>query len=275
MLCQIGKCAVYAEQHGRVLVIGTRITGFQEPFGQYFESLNPRIVFATRQLLDYLNTLDVYPDCVKGKIHTYRKEYSIVHRNFVCIENGDLLSFNFGCAYGERLLMHHALGGGKKSIDALKQLRLRGEMVARLRERISILGKHYVGIHVRHTDYKSDYKPFLRMIAKNFEEPHIALCTDSLEVLDYARSIFRQPVHNFCAFPDGSAGPLHTSNQLDKRETNTDSILDLFTLAKANTLFLVPISNGSQYHNSSGISGYSRLAGELKKNRPLLNALIS
>lgn len=274
MLCQIGKCAVYAQMHQRILVIGTRMTGFQEPFWQYFESLNPRIVFASPALLDHLNTLDVYPPFLMGRLKNSRPQYSVAHRNFVFANTGAPLSFDFGRVYAESLLVHHAHGGGLQSLEALKHLRLRGELIEKLHARLSVAGEHYAGIHVRHTDYQSDYKPFLNSLVDKITQPHVVLCTDNKEVLDYARGIFRQPLHNFSAIPDIGGRPLHHGNPANKQQINTDAILDLFTLAKASTLFLTPISNASRYNNHSGYSGYSRLAGALNQNPALVNALL-
>lgn len=274
MLCQIGKCAVYAKQHHRVLVIGTRMTAFQESFADYFASLNPGIVFASLPLLDHLNTLDVYPPFLAGKLHVNSARYSAQRRNFVGGIHDELLSFDFGRAYPARLLVHHAHGGGLQSLEALKHLRLRGNLIEELHARLASIGANYVGIHVRHTDYQSDYELFLNTLADKITRPHIVLCTDNKEVLDYARGIFRQPLHNFSTIPDVGGRPLHQETQLNKRQINTDSILDLLTLAKASVLFLAPINNARQY-GGGRYSGYSRLAGALNQNPPLVDSLLA
>lgn len=267
MLCQIGKCADYAEKHGRVLAIHTDPVEFGIGLETCFATLVPGIVFATPELLVALAGLDVYPHALQGQVNTYAAHYSGERRNYVLADNGAPISFDFARDYAEPLLVHHACGGGLLSLDALRRLRLKPDMVDGFHARIRTIGKNYTGVHVRHTDYRTDYPGFFDAIADKIPQGRIVVCTDNREVLDYARAIFGARVHNFANLPDVGGRPLHYDNGLDKHIINSDSILDLITLARARRLYLARISLGHY-------SGYSRLAAALNQNQPLVDRLL-
>lgn len=267
MLCQVGKCAAYAEKHGRVLVIDTGPVAFGIGLETYFEPLVPGIVFATPGLLGALSRLDVYPHALRERVNTYAAHYSGERRNFVLDGSGEPISFDFGQDYAEPLLVHHACGGGLLSLEALRRFRLKPDMVEGFYARIRVVGKSYAGVHVRHTDYRTDYPGFFDTIADRIPQDRIVVCTDNREVLDYARAIFGVRVHNFADLPDMGGRPLHYDNQLDRHSINSNSILDLITLARARRLYLARVSQGHY-------SGYSRLAAALNQNQQLVDQLL-
>jgi hypothetical protein len=267
MLCQIGKCATYAEQHGRMLVVDAFATSFGDDLGRYFAPVDSSIVFANPQILRQLETLDVFPRTLAGRVNAYRHQFSMEHRNWVTVDSNEPISFDFTRDYDEPLLVHHARGGGNQSSDALQRLTLRRHMVEKFYARISIVGRNYAGIHVRHTDYRSDYVSFFQSLAGKVQQDRIVICTDSREVLEYGKAFFSQRVYSFAAIPHTGGRPLHEGNRLNKQVINTDAILDLITLARARSLFITKVSSGHY-------SGYSRLAAALNQNQPLVDALL-
>lgn len=257
----------YAARHGRTLVIDTLSTAFGDDLGQYFEPLDASVVFASPALLDHLEKLGTYPRCLQGRLNTYAHRYSRAHRNYVTTDTHELISFDFNRAYEEPLLVHHACGGRLASLGALQHLRLRQAIAESFYSRMAILGRRYAGVHVRHTDYRSDYVRFFHTIAGKIKQDRILICTDNREVLEYGKAFFKLPVYNFSALPDMNGKPLHYRNQPDKRGTNTDSILDLIMLARSRMLFITPVNNGRY-------SGFSLLAAALNQNQPLVDALL-
>lgn len=275
MLCQIGKCAIYAEKHERLLVIDTFNTAFRDDLGRYFTPVeNDRIVMANQALLESLGVLEVVPACLSGQVNDYQQLYAPKRKHFITVDTLEAISFDFRQAYQEPLLVHHNCGGGLHSIDALQRLRLTRPMTEAFQARIAALGGPYAAIHVRHTDYQSDYIKFFNSLAGRIPQDRIVICTDNLEVLKYGKRFFRKPVFNFSILPDQNDAPLHSNPLLSKQQVNSDSILDLMTLARANTLFITAISNGAR-HNGTRYSGYSRLAAALNRNQPIVDSLLS
>lgn len=274
MLCQIGKCAIYAEKHQRQLVIDTFNTAFRDDFSRYFTPINHgRITMANQALLEHLGVLDVAPACLSGRVNAYPSLYTAERKHFITADTLETISFDFRQAYQEPLLVHHNCGGGLHSIDALQRLRLTRPMIDAFRARLATLGGPYAAIHVRHTDYQSDYIKFFNHLAGRIPQDRIVICTDSLEVLEYGKRFFRKPVSHFSILPDQHT-PLHSNPHLNKQQVNSDSILDLLMLGRANTLFITTISNGAR-HNGTRYSGYSRLAAALNRNQPVIDSLLS
>lgn len=267
MLCQIGKCAVYAKKHARTLIIDTGAVEFRVGLEKYFVPLAPGIVFATPDLVATLENLATHPPTLSGRLNAYSAHYSGECRNYVLAGTRDRISFDFGRDYAEPLLVHHACGGGLLSLDCLGRFKLSPEMVDKFYARIEVVGRHYVGVHVRHTDYRTDYVKFFNVIADKIRQEPIVVCTDNREVVDYAKAIFGSSIHSFADLPDMGGQPLHYGNQLDRQTINTDSILDLITLARARKLFVTPVSKGH-------FSGYSSLALALNRNQALVDQLL-
>lgn len=118
--------------------------------------------------------------------------------------------------------------------------------------RASFLPKRYIGIHVRNTDRKSDYKKlYLRNKALIQSYPAVYLATDCKEVLEFFKANVN--VHNFTAFPsDGK--PLHLSG-LSNTDKFMDMICDLYLIAMADRMLT----------NSKG--GFTRLMAACNSNK--------
>ncbi|MDR1911168.1 MAG: hypothetical protein LBQ52_02320, partial [Helicobacteraceae bacterium] len=76
----------------------------------------------------------------------------------------------------ETVLIHEQCGGGSASIFAFSFLDLASSVKDHIRPIVERLGE-YDAIHIRHSDYKTDYKTFLAQIPN--DDRKIALCTDS------------------------------------------------------------------------------------------------
>ncbi|MDR1911977.1 MAG: hypothetical protein LBQ52_06500, partial [Helicobacteraceae bacterium] len=118
---------------------------------------------------------------------------------------------------------------------------------------------------IRHSDYKTDYKTFLAQIPN--DDRKIALCTDSYEVQQYAKSFFGDRVICVSDIPDTGGKPLHGNKNLDRYQTNLTALSDLFVLASAKTLYITKTENGLT-------SGFGSLAMNLNKRPKLVKRLI-
>ena len=78
-------------------------------------------------------------------------------------------------------------------------------------------------------------------------------------------------IHSFAALPENGGRPLHQApDPAVAHARNTDSILDLLTLALARRLIILQVPAQKR----TGYSGFSLLANALKTNRTILKSLI-
>ena len=237
MLCQIEKCARYAREHFRTLVIDTYRTDFSDDFGCYFAPKVPWIITATSEILAHMDTLATYPECLRGNLATYPKHHSQEKTDFVHSEYGIPLGFDFNKAYKEPLLLHHTCGGGQLSFSCLKRFTVSNRIKEQFNSRYAMIGNSYAGIHVRHTDYKTDYITFFDQLRKARIIKPVLLCSDSYKVIKYGKEILGESVFAFSAIPDNGGEPLHHSHALNKRQLNMDCLLDLLMLAHSRKLY--------------------------------------
>lgn len=271
VLCQIGKCAQYAEDFYRILVIDTQRTIFSVPFGNYFTPRAPWIVDADPDILSRLDGLTALPGCIDGRITSYRSHYWPDALNFVEESTKTPISFDFGKDYDTPLLVHHACGGGEDSLACLRRFRVNRPVADKLAARLAIIGNEYSGIHVRHTDYQTDYQAFFSSLltsGKLAEPRPILLCTDNLAVINYGKGLFGASIHTFSTLPDNGSAPLHRDASLDKTLINCDAILDLLMLAKSSMIHATETTGGH-------LSGYTQLALNLHDNPDVLTSLLA
>lgn len=267
MLCQIERCAKYAEDFYRLLVIDTTCTDFSDDFGHYFVPKAPWIVTVNAELLSRLNTFQTYPHALQGRVGSYTSHFSADKRNFVDNDTDELISFDFTRPYNDNLLIHHACGGGQLSVSCLKRFRLSKTIIDQLSARLAVIGDNYCSIHVRHTDYKTDYLPFFDSLLNTEIRGRILLCSDNKEVIDYGKDLFGPSIYSFSEIPDNGGQPLHHDPSLDKRRVNTDALLDLLMLAKSSKLYAANIDSG-------GSSGFTLLAANLLQRPNIFESLL-
>ena len=162
-LCQIEKSISYAEATERIVLIDTSYVepgaGYiKDKFSNYFDCSDPRIRLNSDQMRDDLNALTVFPDFIVNNVDGYKAYYDPKAGNFVERKTKKLISFDFSKDYSEDLVVHHACGGGNLGIYALNRLCLKHNISNELFARISQIKNGYTAIHIRNTDYKSDYK---------------------------------------------------------------------------------------------------------------------
>lgn len=118
-------------------------------------------------------------------------------------------------------------------------------------EKKNLVGSDYLCLHVRNTDYTSNYINFYNKYKEKIHSyAHIYICTDNPEVIDFFVSK-KLNVYNFTTFPDDSghienvdfykckkpkALPLHHSN-IDGRRQLKDLLIDM-SFAADSTEFL-------------------------------------
>ena len=263
MLVQIEKCWRYALAHERHLFVDTTRSGFLDTLENYFLGTD-KVSFGFPDI--GLPPFDCYPECLATDIKDYQIAYDKSLRNYTYAPTHELLTFDFGKSYPQRILIHEQSGGGSESIHALERLRFQPKVKLYISEKIFRLGV-YDAIHVRNTDYKTDYKAFFASIEDKLDKK-IVLCTDDLQCQAYAKSIWGERLNIVTVLPDTRGRPLHMNNELDRYTTNLNALTDLFILAASSNFYYTKLDQGF-------VSGYTKLAELLHARQDLVNKLLN
>lgn len=277
MLCQIERCCRYAEKTRRIVVVDSDYAHspfFREAFAQYFVSRQPRLILDARPLMARLQSLPIFPTFLSGRLQDYRA-YANVPINAWCDSESDLpLSFDFRADYPHPVLLHHQGGGGGDSLFALLRMTLSPGMQQLLVERLRAIGQDWHGVHVRHSDYRTSYGPFLESLAGKPGLP-IFLATDSAAVArDFHDRLGAGRVFSFATLPGDEAGPVHERALSGEAATvrNQDAVADLLMLALSRELSILKLQKNAY---ATQYSGYSRLAHALWSSKIVLRHLLA
>ena len=276
MLCQIEKCCQYADRFGRTVIVDTNFRSsesFHDKFSKYFVSLQSGLVLDADEISDKIDKVDVFPDFITGKVSSYYVRYDTGIENFVEEASGGALTFDFGKNYSERLLGHHAAGGGTKSLAALHRMRVHDAITDVLWERQRLIGPEYTGLHIRNTDFQTEYAASLEELRSKICGP-LFVATDDRNAIEHCQTLFgEERVFSFAKLPDDSDKPLHYVHYpAGTYEANSDAILDLLMLALSKQLYLFRLMPN---RHRATYSGFSVLAVNLKASAPLLRQLLS
>jgi hypothetical protein len=273
-LCQIQLCWEYAEAHGRALIVDGKKSSMFSEFSDFFEPIDSSArVSLNSSSFDFLNgPAECFPAEVTGLINTYRATYSDDCRNMIEVTTGVQLSFDFAKRYEVPILLHDQCGGGTKSFECLNRVVLSKEMRTVVSDAFRRAGSGYIGVHVRNTDYQTDYKPFLESISSEVAGKRLLMCSDDVDAIRYAKNFFSSSdVFAVSDIPDTHQSPIHeerTKLSDEQREKNAiNSIVDLLLLGMSEKLFFTNVTQGFP-------SGYSRLAGYLNENKDVIRGLV-
>jgi hypothetical protein len=273
----MAKCYDYCKKQNRQLFINTDRSGLLDDFSAYFHAPDPRITLgshdAFKKLIAAQTGTSAFTDTHPPALQLGTPDYqSILEKKYwVDQKTRALLTFDFLKSYQEVLLVHEQHGGGK-GIDFLEHLRLNPLVLATIRHRIQTLGR-YDAVHIRNTDYKTDYKPLLKNIIPNTKIP-VVICTDDKNVQQHAIEQYGDKVRLTHALPDLSAtktSTLHGNADLDRYETNLNTLADLFTLASARRLHITKLTD----EQPRKTSGFLMLALSLRKRKDVLIRILS
>jgi len=285
MLCRIEECWQYAERFGRTLVIDTSFGHFKDDFTRYFSvvapSVAPVLPVLSASVLDRLEALDVRPHQVRGRLGTYANVYSSQQRCYVDEASGASLTFDFETDYPEACLLYNNSGGGTVAIDCLKRLRLVPDIADDLRRLLEKLGDNYMAVHVRNTDYRTDYKRFFKSIEREVDDVDLLVCSDDATCVEFARGFFRRSrVFTVSQIPDYGGEPLHRVAMApgERYRANVDALRDLLALAWAKKLFIANLRTPGKFDFlwfRRKHSGYSLLAQALNAERGVIRRLVN
>ena len=280
-LCQIEKCWQYAETHNRILIIDTEYLvagGIGIEFSKLFcliqcnQSIHLKL---TPTLLENLNSLSTYPHSCSGRLNLYKVRYDAGCRNYKDTDNGIQLTFNFNEIYTEELLIHDQCGGGLIGTNCLARLRLTDKFKQDVLNLLTpLIEKKYLAIMIRNTDYKTDYKPIFNEIYEKSINQRLLICSDSIEVQNYAKIFFDKSELITLGIPPDTGGMglasfarLHC-NDGQRYELMVKAVADLMGMANATESIFTRLT-------SNRFSGFALLAGSLRKNPSVVNQLLT
>jgi hypothetical protein len=277
VLCNVERARRYADKFNRTLIVDTNFINaktIKDDFSNYFYTADD-VILNLRTIKDRLCDLTVFPTCVAGKLDSYQAYYDNILGNYAERTTGEKISFEFGLDYGQQLLVQHASGGGVIGVDALSWLRLNEVISAELIRRLKAINAPYIAVHIRHTDFRTDYVYHLNLLKSQLATldcTNLFVATDNIECVQHCKTLFPSlNIFSFSALPK-IATPLHHGRALDpsrRFEVNADSILDLLMLALSRHFVIMPLKPGSP----KTFSGFSRLAHNLRTKQEVLHRL--
>ncbi len=166
--------------------------------------------------------------------------------------------------------------GGIGSLDFLRRVKLSATLRERLRAELSSFGQIFSAVHIRNTDYQTGFIPVLRLIKVLERNRPFFISTDSKDVENFARKLFRNQAIMPLRYRPDSVEPLHkltlSLTSKERLRIAEEAILDLLLLASANRLYYT-FSFGVSRSSAPVFSGYSRLARALQKSPSVMTAL--
>ena len=264
VLCQIEKCWDYAERFERRLIIDT---SRRKLIGAVFDLLSLKDSPSNVEMGippgfgSVVESLSVLPAGLTNGLLTDKPRWR--GGKFVCGESDEAITFDFSRDHEEDLLVHHQAGGGVASHRAITRFQVSRQNVELILGRMPQLPQDYDSLHIRATDYQTDYLAFLLRLARKKTDLPLVVCSDSNEVLDSAKNVVpRRPIITFDDHPIDGSLPLHrdSTNYSDSllKEAGQRLLAEMLTLTGARTFHYGPVfvRSGTE---PTRFSGFSRL----------------
>ena len=279
-LNQIFKCYAYAKRNNRVMLIDTEgAEGIRLDFAEVFKFklADPDIITSVKKFPKDINTMSIFPPQISGRIESYQTTLANDKHTYVCSLTGAPITFDFGKSYTEELIVHEQWGGGLWGIELFSQIQasswLRGEMIKAL-EKIQI-HTPYIGVHLRFSDYRCDYKEFLRALSRQARGRNVLICSDSKKVrLESKKALRKSNVFFISEEIDTKGEPIHIftggEGYESKKHAILCSLLDILGLSQSDYLVFPKLTNGG----AVSYSGFSLLAKGVKEKK-LMKSFLS
>ena len=175
------------------------------------------------------------------------------------------------------IVIHHVSGGGEDSVHCLAFMRATQWLSEHIQQTIDSLGDNFDAFHVRHTDYQTDYEPFVQHLKKQLIGRRVLICSDNPRVIRYIHDeLSRSEVLTLetstgqnVSHPDDRQThlrPAHYQWHLaltERIERNKRVFVDLLAMSRANHLHYCTVSRNGW----TGYSGFARLASRLSEQK--------
>jgi hypothetical protein len=275
MLSRIGACLSYADRFDRTVIVETDFADahfFRDRFDRYFISHDDKLILNPAPYVGMFDALPCEPSELAGRVTSYSTEYSQPLNALTEVGTGLITQFNFRKNHQVPLLLHHAVGGSiRKAAVALRRLSITPEVLDVYEKRKEKIGDSYSAVHIRHTDYNTNYREHVLKL-KDEIEGKVYVATDNRDVLAYCKEVLgSERVYNFSTFPVEAGQALHGNSSLDPWQCNLDALVDLLLLASARNFYFFQLTE--QRGAKPAYSGFSLLVQLLHTNKRLLRSL--
>lgn len=286
-LSLIERCRLYCESTGRTLVVDGVRSNFARDFSKVFEVIDDSAVRLApdRGQLRMFDSMTCRPAEVSGRLRTYEVNVytkdgmnPLEWRMPLDSRSGVVLQVPLSVEpvqqFSEDVLLVEAHAGGDLGVDFLGRCRVVPRVARRIRARLaSIAERGYVGIHVRNSDLRSNWREFLRDQETALAGRMVVVCSDDAEVLRSAATMLgRSRVVTPSRVPTTGGVPYQASfvRRRLHRKLAIDTLTDLLALAGADEVLCPPVVN-----RNDPSSSFTRLARAVGQTPGLCEQLLS
>jgi hypothetical protein len=273
ILCCIERCWGYAEQFNRRLFIDCRQSGIRDDFWKYFRPRGCEKHLAFDLDYDVFDRVDTLPKHIRGRVSTLHTEYSMTQGGFTDIVSDALVTFEMSSKHDTSLLVHEQgwTGGLFTSPELLSRLRFSPLVQKDIKARLASLPEKYVGIHIRNTDYTTDYQSLISNAKNALTGRDVLICSDDLDVIKYAKSeLVDSRITRLSTFEGNAQSRLHYRQLGDLQYMgNIEALVDLCALALSEMLLFGNVREANRP------SGFSMLSHYLNQHKHVVHALLN
>ena len=272
-LSEIEKCLKYCEHYGRRLVIDTEQSGIFHALSRYLEPLEEGIADFefTSSHSSLFSGLSVVPPGLTGRLSEYKTRWDPKVGNFVDENTGEKTTFDFGIDHSAELLVHEQVWTGRlQSLEFLKRCQFTEQVATEVKRRLKRLeGLAYCAVHVRNTDYTTDYPRLFEELRESVIGVPVLICSDDSRVFAYAQSALPgSEVFRLASQSDSDGSPIHGKRRENQYEVNMQMFTDLLALAQATNIFSANVDQIPRR------SGFTLLAMGLHANKQIVRQLL-
>jgi len=169
------------------------------------------------------------------------------------------MSFSLKNDYEEQFLFFSTVQGGSNIVKLLKISNIELSLKDKIRNRYLSLPENFISIHIRNTDYTSNFKKFFENHLNDFKNKNIFLATDDYKVVHFFKEIFKEKLFHFSNIPSiivKKGRGFHYDNIVIPSSIMIEDCISDFLLCCL----------GSKYYYSCEKSGFSKNIEIIKKN---------
>ncbi len=278
-LVQLEKTYRYAERYGRTLIVDLSRSGLQCNFDDLFVSranINCEVISWSDELgVELEEVASVHPTALTHRISTYRTEWNRNAEKFCDVQFGIPIEFDFEADYPDQLLVYEQGGGAMTALCVLRRVSLTTSIANAVARRLLPIGQDYDAIHVRHSDYRTDFRQLFLRAKAVFRGRRLLLCSDSREVKEVAATYFDGSVNllSIAETPDTNGAPLHYAKDIDRQAANIDLLSEVIAMARAKRFLFTQLSPNNTLGFYYPFSGIATLVTALRADPDVIKAL--
>ena len=230
----------YCKKFDRILVIDTRyIITFKDDFRNYIIINDPLVYTGDIDILFHdlkLNDASFYPK-ISNKLSDFGNINQIT-KNFVWKKQGIYFneyrcSFPLDKKYEEKVLFYSTVKGCSNISNLLQISKIESTLQSKIQTKYKSIPKDYVAIHIRNTDYSSNFTKFHEEHKYLLENKNIFLATDDYNVVEYFKKIYKERLFHFSNIPSiiiRNKRGFHYDNKVVSSKTMIEDCISDFLL---------------------------------------------